>query len=449
MSTLIGHVLIAGPTALALTGGGAAWHFRERMKTEQRRGERLRRRSKAAQEQLLAVETALGQLAREVIPELQAAAVRPGQGHGADLSVPAVIDTSGVAKRLREVAEALARTVRQVQYDAEAAARTQVAEVQESARVAAAEARRASEEATRAAVRSVASSLSATAARVSEQISAGMRQPAGEDAYASMVRIDHLGQQLLLVARSYVVLSGGKLSQRWPASSLTDVLRAAMGHVEGFERVKHEESDIAVTSRAVGPLIHILALLLNNALQYSPKTVDVQLREGHHGATVKIDDAGIQMNAEQLREARQILAGDRIGDVTRLGAHPRIGFPVAAALARDYGFTVEVEAPNAFMGTRASVFIPQRLLTTLSPSPDSPDSPVLRAVPAPAAETTASGLSIRRGRTPARHAAPPEQSSSGERTARPGSSSVATAWAAGTRRARQTPSTNGKELPSS
>ncbi|MEE1808207.1 ATP-binding protein [Streptomyces sp. BE133] len=445
MTTLIQQAITVVPSALALAGGGTAWHFREKARAERRRVDRLRRHADATEQRMRAVEGVLGELASGVIPALQAASVRAGEGHGADLSVPEGIVGSVVADRLRDVAEALAHAVRQVQHDAQLAASAQVAEVREEARAAADDARRASQEATRAAVRSVASSLVATASKVSQQISEGIRRPAGHDDYAAWVGIDQLGHQLLLAGQSYVVLSGGKLTRRWPATSLTDVLRAAMGYVQGYERIRHEESDIAVTSRVVGPVVHTLAALLDNALRYSPTTVDVILREGHHGVTVIIDDSGLQMNPEQLVEARQILAGERPGDVTHLGAHPRTGFPVTAILSREYGFRIEVEAPNARMGTRATVFIPKDLLTKLPPDSPGPDVPaVLRAVPEPPAGTTASGLTVRRT-APARSAQAVQQPARDGQPARPGRSSVATAWAAGTRRARQTPTMHGKD----
>ncbi|MEU9763479.1 hypothetical protein AB0D98_27940 [Streptomyces sp. NPDC047987] len=446
------------PSALALTGGGAAWHYRNQARAQRRRADRLHRQAgaveqqmraveqqmRAVEQQMRAVEMVLGEVAREVIPELQAASVRPGQGQGADLSVPKEITASVVADRLREVVEALACAVRQVQYDAQMATSAQVAEVQMEARAAADDARRAAQEATRAAVRSVASALGATASRVSQQISDAIRKPAGHDDYAAWMSIDHLGQQLLLDARSYVVLSGGKLSRRWPASSLTDVLRAAMNHVEGYERIEHEESDIAVSSSHVGPIMHTLAVLLDNALRYSPTTVDVKLREGHHGVAVIIADAGLQMSPEQLAEARRILAGEQPADVTRLGAHPRTGFPVAGILSRAYKFEVAVEAPNDRMGTNATVFIPNNLLTKLPPdSPGAGAPAVLRAVPEPPAATTASGLTVRRTASayPARTTQPPRDGQFG----RLSTSSAAAAWAAGTRRARQIPTTNGKD----
>ncbi|MFI1060379.1 ATP-binding protein [Streptomyces spororaveus] len=435
MSTLIEAATAAVPSALALAGGGAAWHLRGRLRAERRRSEKLHRHAESLAGQLRAAELVLRQVADQVVPSLQAAAVRPGAGNSVDLVMPNGLTGTLVAERLRDVVDSMARALRQVQYDAETATGVQVSEVTQAAHREAAEARRAAEEAAQAAVRSFAASLVATASRVSRQISEGVRQHAGDDAYATLVTIDRLVQQLLLAAQSYVILGGGKLSRRWPATSLTDVIHAAMGHLDGFERIKCEESDVAVVSRAVGPAVHTLAVLLDNALRYSPKSaaVEVRLLEGHHGVTVRIDDAGLQMNSEALVLARRILGGEKTETVTRLGAHPRTGFPVAARLAREYGFSVDLEAPNRYRGTSAQIFLPRALLTTVPVGPIAAAPPAAK-VSVAAPTTTSTGLTVRQRNTAVgpRPAASPEPSL-------PGSPGVAAAWAAGTRRARQSP----------
>ncbi|MGX9883894.1 ATP-binding protein [Streptomyces sp. NPDC002276] len=439
----------AVPWVAALAGGSAAWHYRGSAAAHERAAERSRRQGQLLAEQLRAVEETVGTLARDVVPALQARAAGGGRQDGFPISLPGELIGSAVADQLGKVAEAMAQAVRQVRHESDLAGSAQVAEVQRAAEAAAAEARRSAEETTRAAVRSVASSLVAITSRLSRQVSAGVRKHAGDEAYESLVTIDRHGQQLLLAAQSYVVLSGGKLSRRWPDSSVTDVVRAAMGHLDQFERIEHEESATAVTARAVGPVIHALALLLDNALRYSPQTarVEIRLHEGHHGMTVAIDDAGLGMSLEQLRAARRILSADQLNDVTRLGAQPSIGFRVVAALGRDYGFQADVEAPNHYHGVRALLFLPNALLTTLTP--DTPAAPVSPAPAATPAVTTANGLVVRQRRTHASTTGPAIEQD--EHTpAQPGRPDVAAAWARGIARARSasTPTTSNGERPS-
>ncbi|MFE9802973.1 ATP-binding protein [Streptomyces goshikiensis] len=436
MSTLIEATAVVVPSALALAAGGTAWHLKERLRTERRRADRLHRHAERLTQQLRAAELLLGQVADEVVPSLQAAAVRPGAGQGVDLVLSDALG-SPMAERVRAVVDSVARALRQVQYDAETATGVQVSQVKRAADTAAAEARRAADEAAQAAVRSFAASLVVTASRVSRQISEGVRQHTGGEAYETLVTIDHLVQQLLLVAQSYVILGGGKLSRRWPATSFTNVIQTAMGHLEGFERIKYEESDVAVVSRAVGPAVHTIAVLLDNALKYSPRSasVDVRLLDGHHGMTVRIDDAGIQMNREAVVAARRILGGKETQPVTRLGAHPRTGFTVTAILASEYGFSVDLEAPNTYRGTSVQIFFPQDLLTSI---PEGPTAAALPVVTVSARVITSTGLTVRQ-----RGAALEPRPAASPGPSRPGRPSVVAAWADGTRRARQSPTSEG------
>jgi hypothetical protein len=182
-----------------------------------------------------------------------------------------------------------------------------------------------------------------------------------------------------------------------------------------------------------------------------------------------VDDSGLQMTPEQLDSARDILTGQRTDDITQLGARPQTGFRVAAALARAYGFRVDVQAPNSLLGTRALLTLPQDLLTTAPQAPPASSQPVQKDPPAavasaasgrlpalapvPAAtqpaltpvpptagesdqerstaRTTASGLTVR-----SRRAAPASAPVPRPANAEPGRASVIAAWARGTQRAR-------------
>jgi hypothetical protein len=256
---------------------------------------------------------------------------------------------------------------------------------------------------------------------------------------------------MLLTAQGYAVLAGDKLSRRWPRTSLTDVIRAAMGRIEGYQRVEHHESDtIAVESRAVEAVVHTLALVLDNALRYSPPTarVHVSVEEGHHACFLIVDDAGLRMDDERLMWAKDVMSGRQRDDITRLGAHPQTGLRVAALLAENYGFRVELTAPNIYQGTRAMLVLPKNLLV-LSPTPQpaapqpvaAPAEPAAPAAqdpvspeptPAPAA-TTASGLTVRQRPARVSGAAP----ATPDTPVGPGRPSVAAAWAAGSRRGRR------------
>lgn len=440
------------PSVLALAAGGAAWRFWDQYRGERATSGRLRAEAEEIAVRQRATEAVLAQLAEGVIPRLGTEAERQGTGHGVDIELPEALAGTPVAGRLAQLADAAAHTVRKAQYDTQATMTAQVAEAREAAAEEGARARQAAEDSTRAAVRAVSSAMVGMASKLSQRVSHGVRRHEGDEAYETLVGIDHPTQQMLLVAQNYVVLSGGKLSRRWPATPLTDVVRAAMGSIEEYERVEHQELGVTVTSRAVGPIVHALAVLLDNAVRYSPSSarVHVAFQEGHHGVSVIVDDAGLRMNEEQLTWARRILTGDQRDDINQLGAHPQTGLRAAAALAGDYGFRIDLEAPNPFGGTRVYMFIPKSLLTTSAPAPAPRSAPAQAPAPtpapapsaepaAPARRTTASGLTVRSrstaragaaGRTPAGRA----QAAEGQ--AAPGRPSIAAAWAQGTRSAR-------------
>ncbi|MGW4716665.1 sensor histidine kinase [Nocardia sp. NPDC004260] len=242
----------------------------------------------------------------------------------------------------------------------------------------------ASRQATSAAVRSFGTSVVSLGADVSQVVSAALREHRDDQVYETLTRIDHTVQQMIRQAQSYVIVCGGLPGRRWPAQTLTDVVGGAIGRVREYLRVRPNQLDRVVISRAVEPLVHTLATLLDNALRYSPPTsyVDVNFQEGHHGVTVIIDDAGVRMNAEQMEEARQVLAHERPVDIHQLGPSPKVGFPGIAALARRYGFTVYIDGPNVYGGMRAMVYIPESLLVT--PQNVQEVAPVTEAKPEPA-----------------------------------------------------------------
>ncbi|MFE0173169.1 ATP-binding protein [Streptomyces sp. NPDC059002] len=421
------------PSVLALAAGGAAWRFWDQYRGERATSGRLRAEVEEIAGRQRATEDVLVQLANGVIPRVGAEAERLGTGHGVDFELPEPLVRTVLAQRLTELANSAAHTVRKVQYDAQTSTSVQIAEAQKNAQDEVARARESAEHSSRAAVRAVSSAMVGMASKLSQRVSHGVRRHEGDEAYETLVGIDHPTQQMLLVAQNYVVLSGGKLSRRWPATPMTDVVRAAMGSIEEYERVEHQELGVAVTSRAVGPVVHALAVLLDNAVRYSPSSarVHVGFQEGHHGVSVIVDDAGLRMNEEQLTWAREILTGTRRDDINQLGAHPQTGLRAAAALAADYGFRIDLEAPNPFGGTRVYMFLPKSLLTTAAAPPPAPAPQAEQAAPK---RTTASGLTVRSRKTAPATARPATPTSEGQ--AAPGRPAIAAAWAKGTRSAR-------------
>ncbi|MFG3128789.1 ATP-binding protein [Streptomyces tendae] len=470
------ELIVTATAVLAVAAVGAAWYFRRKGEQARRRAEQLREHADRLTLQLVAAEQCVGHLAATVIP----AAAKGGQddaGPAGGLLVPAQLDGTPLAERLRAVPGAVAAAVGDVRTQERAAAERATAHaadrVRQDTERQLAQVRRESVGVARAAVRGFANNVVARSARLGRAVSQGVRRHISDEAYATLVEIDHLAQQMLLTASGYSVLAGDKLSRRWPATTLTDIVRAAMGRIEGYERIKHPEmGSVVVEGRAVEAVVHALAVLLDNALRYSPPaaSVHVSLEQGHHACFLIVDDAGLRMDDERLLWASDVMSGEQRDDITRLGAHPQTGLRVASLLAESYGFRVELTAPNIYQGTRAMVVLPKNLIvdpgsaqpvpqavsrttpptadeqtpTTPSAAPAAPVAPLAPAAepvsepvapPAAAAPsaTTASGLTVRRrstAPTPARRPAAPDDTE-------PGRPAVAAAWAAGTRRGRE------------
>ncbi|MGM1077409.1 ATP-binding protein [Streptomyces sp. H28] len=441
------ELLWTATALLTVTGVGGVWYFRRRREQDRRRAESLQRHADLLTQQLLATEQCLDRITTAVLPAALAPG-RDGPGRDTQLIVPAALHGTPLAERLRSLPGTVASAVEEVRAQERAASARDAELVKQDMEHQIARVREESVGVARAAVRGFANNVVARAARLGRTVSQGVRRHISDEAYATLVEIDHLAQQMLLTASGYAVLAGDKLSRRWPATSLTDIVRSAMGRIEGYERVKHPEmGSVVVQGRAVEAVVHALAVLLDNALRYSPPAakVHVSLEQGHHACFLVVDDAGLRMDDERLMWASDVMSGEQRDDITRLGAHPQTGLRVASLLAEEYGFRVELTAPNIYQGTRAMLVLPKNLLTT--PETDAPAAAV-PSVPAPAAEprpepapaptpapaaTTASGLTVRRRASApaqARRTAPPPPTE-------PGRPAIAAAWAEGTRRGRR------------
>lgn len=380
------ELIVTATAVLAVAGVGAAWYFRRKGEQARRRAEQLREHADRLTLQLVAAEQCVGHLASTVIPAV-AKGGPGGTGPDGGLPVPAQLDGTPLAERLRAVPGAVAAAVGDVRAQERTAAQQAAAHAAEQVRQDTerriAQVRQESVGVARAAVRGFANNVVARAAKLGRAVSHGVRRHISDEAYATLVEIDHLAQQMLLTASGYSVLAGDKLSRRWPATTLTDIVRAAMGRIEGYERIKHPEmGSVVVEGRAVEAVVHALAVLLDNALRYSPPaaSVHVSLEQGHHACFLIVDDAGLRMDDERLLWASDVMSGEQRDDITRLGAHPQTGLRVASLLAENYGFRVELTAPNIYQGTRAMVVLPKNLIVDPAAAQPVPQA-VSRALP--------------------------------------------------------------------
>ncbi|MFD5796052.1 ATP-binding protein [Streptomyces diastatochromogenes] len=217
--------------------------------------------------------------------------------------------------------------------------------------------------------------------------------------------IDHIAVRLRRNADSLMLLAGiRETALDGGPLALSNVVRAALGQIEGYQRVRlYAASDANVAPDIIGDLTLMMAELVENAVSFSPEgsPVEVTVRSGAEGAHVVVTDHGLGMSAERLAEENA-----RLIRRERLDLMPTkvLGLFVVGALARRWEIGVELtRTPGG--GVTAEVTLPASLLLTMSPVAE----PVAVA---PTATDVPSG--------------PVPSGSAGERTQHPGEKSQST-----------------------
>jgi signal transduction histidine kinase len=194
---------------------------------------------------------------------------------------------------------------------------------------------------------------------------------------ANLFELDHLATRMRRNAESLLVLAGESSPRPWSTPlPVTDVLRAALSEVEEYRRVVLRRIEpVGVSGSVVAEIAHLLAELVENALNFSPPESEVEIegRRTSAGYLIAIVDHGLGMDAQALAEANVRLSG-RASFMADPGRF--LGHFVVGALARKCGIEVRVgEAPTA--GVVARVLLPATLLAEPKTPVGTPDEDVL------------------------------------------------------------------------
>ncbi|MGW1816732.1 nitrate- and nitrite sensing domain-containing protein [Streptomyces sp. NPDC002125] len=214
--------------------------------------------------------------------------------------------------------------------------------------------------------------------------------------------LDHLTARLRRYEENLVILAGGSPHRRWRKPvPLLDVMRSAQGEVQDYRRVVLDLDGAPwLAERAVGPVSHVLAELIENALSFSrpPSPVEVRAAKVSRGLAIEVEDRGLGMEEEQLAEANELMSRPPRMDVLAHSEDIRLGLYVISRLADQYGLRVEFR-PSAFGGTRVVVLVPDALTV---PEPGSRPAAVPSADPSPVAEQPPAGAPAAPGALPTR-----------------------------------------------
>ncbi|OJF15746.1 sensor histidine kinase, partial [Couchioplanes caeruleus] len=186
------------------------------------------------------------------------------------------------------------------------------------------------------------------------------------DRLAELFQLDHLATRMRRNDENLLVLAGADSTrvQREPAA-LIDVLRAAQSEVEHYTRIEFGmmDRDIEVSAHAVNDMVHLVAELFDNATAFSPPNshVVVEARRLGDGVVLSVEDRGIGISREQLRDLNERLANPPMVDVA---VSRMMGLVVVARLANRHGVKVELRPADTERGTVADVGLPVGVLVT-------------------------------------------------------------------------------------
>jgi signal transduction histidine kinase len=195
-----------------------------------------------------------------------------------------------------------------------------------------------------------------------------------------LFRLDHLATRMRRNGDNLLVLADTvERHRRLEPVPVAEMLRAAISEVEDYRRVSlGAVAEGSIAGAAAADIGHMLAELLDNALQYSPPDAPVWVtvsRAVDAGLLVEISDRGLGMPAEDVREANERLA---LGGEVTSDTAKRMGLFVVGRLARRHGATVTLRTSTGTSGqpgVTASVHLPGALLalgpadTTADPTP--------------------------------------------------------------------------------
>ncbi|GAA3217743.1 sensor histidine kinase [Actinocorallia longicatena] len=204
-----------------------------------------------------------------------------------------------------------------------------------------------------------------------------------------LFQLDHLATRMRRHAEGLVILSGKSPGRGWRQPvPLMDVVRGAASEVEDYARVRVAPMPRkALMGPAVADVIHLLADLIENAVQYSPPDTPIEVSgQGvASGYVLEIEDRGLGLPPESFEELNARLAAP---PEFNLNDSARLGLFVVARLARRHGIKVQLR-PSPYGGTTAVVFLPQGLVA--ADLPESAPAPEPAVAPAPALVEVASG----------------------------------------------------------
>jgi signal transduction histidine kinase len=212
-------------------------------------------------------------------------------------------------------------------------------------------------------------------------------------ALADLFQLDHLATRMRRHAEGLVILSGRAPGRGWRSPvPLVDVIRGAASEVEDYSRVRVLPMPRrSLVGPAVADVIHLLADLVENAVQFSPPDAPIEVAGAYTdtGFVLEIQDRGLGLPEAVMDQINVRLLDPPAFDLSDTA---RLGLFVVARLAKRHGIQVSLKA-SAHSGTTAVILLPAALIASEEPA---------EPVPAPVATRTRVATLVR-PRTQAEH----------------------------------------------
>ncbi|WP_459802420.1 sensor histidine kinase [Herbidospora sp. RD11066] len=198
----------------------------------------------------------------------------------------------------------------------------------------------------------------------------GLEQGEQDEArLGNLFKLDHLATRMRRNSENLLVLAGQEPARRWSQPvEVTDVVRASLSEVEGYERVViNVPGEVSLAGQAVNDVIHLLAELVENAISFSARDTRVIVsgnRIDGGGVMVSVTDSGIGMNPDEIGATNWRLANPPVVDVS---VSRRMGLFVVGRLALRNGIRVQIRNHDGG-GLTAMVLLPESLIASAAPA---------------------------------------------------------------------------------
>ena len=179
-----------------------------------------------------------------------------------------------------------------------------------------------------------------------------------------LYNLDEAVQPLRLLINNLRVLAGGRAGLPAKAAmALPDVVIAAAGQVDGgYRRLSSQvATDVLIEADTAEEVVHLLTVLIDNALRASaaPQPVQVFGQRINDRVVLQVSDTGVGIPGAQLAELQHRLTDVTAGLDADTARH--MGLAVVGRISRRLGITVALRSqPGA--GTRVDIELPGSLV---------------------------------------------------------------------------------------